>query len=58
MGFINPFLYSNPAAFHDVVVGENKGAGKFGFKAASGWDPASGLGTPDFGKLAAAAMLV
>jgi len=58
MGFVNPFLYANPSAFHDVVLGENKGAGKFGFTAAPGWDPATGLGTPDYGKLATAAMLM
>jgi len=53
LGFANPFLYKHAEAFHDVTLGENKGTGPVGFKAAVGWDPATGLGTPDFGKLAA-----
>lgn len=56
MGFVNPFLYQHPEAFHDVTVGENKGAGQFGFKAAPGWDPASGLGTPNYPALRKAAV--
>ena len=56
MGFLNPFLYQNPGALNDVTLGENKGEGKVGFKAAPGWDPATGLGTPNFAKLSAAAM--
>ncbi|KAJ7830284.1 subtilisin-like protein [Mycena leptocephala] len=53
VGFINPALYS-PAfasAFNDVVVGTNPGCGTQGFPAAPGWDPVSGLGTPNFAKL-------
>jgi len=38
-------LYANPAAFHDVVKGDNK-AGKIGYSAAPGWDACTGLGTP------------
>ena len=45
--------YAHPAAFNDVVLGENSGVGYVGFKAGVGWDPASGLGTPDYAKLAA-----
>ena len=61
MGFINPFLYSNPDAFFDVVEGTNaigRGTGplEYGYAAAPGWDPATGLGTPNFEKLLAAAM--
>ena len=51
LGFVNPLLYAHPEAFHDVTLGENKGVGDVGFKAAKGWDPATGLGTPDFAKL-------
>ena len=32
--------------------------GHVGFKAAPGWDPATGLGTPNFAKLSQAAMKV
>ena len=61
MGFLNPFLYQHPEAFFDVVKGTNaigNGGGfeEFGFAAAAGWDAATGLGTPHFDKLLAAAM--
>ena len=51
LGFVNPVLYQNAAAFNDVVNGTNPGCGTVGFKAAAGWDPVTGLGTPDYGKL-------
>jgi tripeptidyl-peptidase-1 len=46
-------LYSDAfaGAFNDVVVGSNPGCQKQGFPAAPGWDPVSGLGTPNFAKL-------
>jgi len=61
MGFLNPFLYQHPEAFFDVVDGTNAisdGGGQleFGYAAAAGWDAATGLGTPHFDKLLAAAM--
>jgi len=61
LGFLNPFLYANPDAFFDVVKGTNaEGRGPFsspyGFACAAGWDAATGLGTPHFDKLLAAAM--
>ena len=52
LGFLNPFLYQNPTAFNDVVTGCNNGGSKHGFTAATGWDPATGLGTPNFAALA------
>ncbi|KAJ6578646.1 subtilisin-like protein [Mycena vulgaris] len=53
VGFINPALYSDAfaGAFNDVVVGSNPGCQTQGFPAAPGWDPVSGLGTPNFAKL-------
>lgn len=48
VGFLNPTLYSNPSAFHDITVGNNSGCGTPGFYAASGWDPVTGLGTPNY----------
>jgi len=38
--------------FNDITEGSNSG-GAFcdGFKAAQGWDPASGWGSPNFGLL-------
>jgi tripeptidyl-peptidase-1 len=60
MGFMNPFIYKNADAFTDVTKGTNgidRGGEKCpGFPAAPGWDPATGLGTPIFSKLLAAAM--
>ena len=57
LGFVNPALYAIArtacyhAAFHDVTTGSN--TVKFppktyrGYQAAPGWDPATGLGSPD-----------
>jgi tripeptidyl-peptidase-1 len=58
MGFLNPFIYQNKGAFNDVKQGRNFGADleKRGFEAIAGWDPATGMGTPDFEKLSAAAV--
>ncbi|KAI1809559.1 tripeptidyl-peptidase [Poronia punctata] len=63
LGFLNPWLYSNADAFNDVADGYGSGCtgnsdfGRLGAKwnATSGWDPVTGLGTPDFAKLLAAA---
>merc|ERR1712045_716346 len=55
LGFLNPLIYQNPDAFQDVEHGTNAPEGeKYGFKAVKGWDAATGLGTPDYEKLAAA----
>ena len=61
MGFLNPFLYANPTAFHDIVTGTNahpRGPGDvlYGYAAAPGWDPATGLGTPKLDQLVVAAL--
>ena len=51
VGFINPLLYANPGVLNDVVEGSNYGCGSEAFRATEGWDPVTGLGTPDFQKL-------
>ncbi|KAJ3491365.1 hypothetical protein NLI96_g751 [Meripilus lineatus] len=52
LGFLNPILYSTGAAgLNDITSGRNPGCGTNGFTAGTGWDPVTGLGTPDFGKL-------
>ena len=51
LGFLNPLIYQNGAAFNDITSGSNPGCGTNGFTAGSGWDPVTGLGTPDFAKL-------
>ena len=63
MGFLNPFLYKNADAFFDVVKGNNRIGRdgdpiRQGYNCTKGWDPATGLGTPHFGKLLAAATAV
>jgi tripeptidyl-peptidase-1 len=60
LGFVSPLLYKmwgeSPTTFNDVVLGnnictENGCAGCLGFHAAKGWDPVTGLGTPNFGNM-------
>ncbi|KFY46162.1 hypothetical protein V494_00579 [Pseudogymnoascus sp. VKM F-4513 (FW-928)] len=52
VGFLNPVLYEHrEEIFNDVVEGHTSGCGTDGFTAVEGWDPASGLGTPDFVRL-------
>ena len=56
VGWANPALYSDgfADAFHDITEGDNFACGKdkgLGFVATPGWDPVTGLGTPDFEKL-------
>jgi len=59
LGLINPLLYdlaSDPAIyaddFFDVTVGDNHVNGDSGFYSAStGWDPTTGLGTPNAANL-------
>ena len=43
LGFVNPFLYANEAAFFDITLGNNRG-----IAAVKGYDPVSGLGAFDF----------
>ncbi|KAF8311276.1 subtilisin-like protein [Clavulina sp. PMI_390] len=58
IGWTQPVLYNNPQAFTDVTNGGSyalDGAGnQKGFPAGTGWDAASGLGTPIFSALRAA----
>jgi len=44
VGYLNPILYgaSVEATFHDITSGNNGG-----YSAGPGWDPCTGLGTPD-----------
>ncbi|KAI0085901.1 family S53 protease-like protein [Irpex rosettiformis] len=57
LGFLNPFLYANPGAFNDITTGSNPGCNTSGFPAVKGWDPVTGLGTPNFARLRKAAGL-
>lgn len=51
IGFVNPVLYQHPEAFHDITEGTNPGCNSNGFTAGPGWDPLTGLGTPNYPKL-------
>ena len=63
LGFLNPFFYSSGyKALNDIVAGGSVGcSGTAGdgalvilyaqWNATRGWDPVTGLGTPDFQKL-------
>ncbi|KAJ7765700.1 subtilisin-like protein [Mycena metata] len=48
LGFLNPWIYANPAAFNDITTGNNPGCGTTGFPAMAGWDPVTGTGSPNF----------
>ena len=59
LGFLNPFLYQyGYKGLTDIVDGKSTGCGEFsgakspipdaGWSAAKGWDPVTGLGTPNF----------
>ncbi|KAF8437229.1 peptidase S8/S53 domain-containing protein [Boletus edulis BED1] len=57
LGFLNQWLYEKGyAALNDITVGNNPGCGTEGFNATIGWDPVTGLGTPNFEKLLELAM--
>ncbi|KAI0046370.1 family S53 protease [Auriscalpium vulgare] len=61
LGFLNPFLYNNTDALNDITSGSNYGCVPIispGFPAMEGWDPVTGLGTPNFAKLVAAVDLL
>merc|ERR1712194_745890 len=56
LGFLNPFIYQNAAAFQDVESGCNGGGRKYCFKAIKGWDASTGVGTPNYEALAKVVM--
>ncbi|KZT63388.1 subtilisin-like protein [Daedalea quercina L-15889] len=53
IGFINPTIYSSSfqVAFNDITDGSNPGCDTDGFFAEPGWDPVTGIGTPNVGML-------
>jgi len=57
LGFLNPWLYANPDMFTDITEGSNPYNKCDGFQAAVGWDPVTGLGTPIYSKMRAAAFV-
>ncbi|KAF8655330.1 hypothetical protein AX16_003103 [Volvariella volvacea WC 439] len=52
LGFLNPLLYTfGVEGLTDILEGHNSGCGTPGFNVTTGWDPVTGLGTPNFRKL-------
>ncbi len=51
-------IYSFKGAFNDIKNGTNQGCGTQGFSAVEGWDPVTGLGTPNFPLLLAEFLLL
>lgn len=51
IGFVNTALYANPGVMTDIKLGNNPGCGTKGFSAVPGWDPLTGLGTPNFAQM-------
>eukprot|EP00286_Rhodomonas_abbreviata_P018121 CAMPEP_0181305184 /NCGR_PEP_ID=MMETSP1101-20121128/9579_1 /TAXON_ID=46948 /ORGANISM="Rhodomonas abbreviata, Strain Caron Lab Isolate" /LENGTH=568 /DNA_ID=CAMNT_0023411053 /DNA_START=22 /DNA_END=1728 /DNA_ORIENTATION=- len=54
LGWLNPLIYTNGDCFNDVNDGSmnNCNRGTTGFAALSGWDPATGFGSPNYECLA------
>jgi tripeptidyl-peptidase-1 len=61
MGFLNPWLYTHPTVLTDITEGDNAiGRGgnpaPYGFNCTKGYDPVTGLGTPNFPAMLEAAL--
>lgn len=52
LGYLNPWLYSvGFEGLNDITSGSSSGCDTDGFTAEKGWDPVTGLGTPNFKRL-------
>ncbi|MDA8334215.1 MAG: S8 family serine peptidase [Peptococcaceae bacterium] len=50
-GLFTPALYQNASPMRDITQGNNNFNSVLGYQAGPGWDPCTGLGSPDVGKL-------
>jgi tripeptidyl-peptidase-1 len=63
LGYVNPLMYLmydyDPSTFNDITMGTTQCTetqccdNDFGFRATTGWDPVSGLGTPNVDRMIA-----
>ncbi|KAH9044199.1 subtilisin-like protein [Lactarius hengduanensis] len=52
LGFLNPWLYGRGSGgLTDITEGSNPGCNMDGFSSIVGWDPVTGLGTPNFRRM-------
>ena len=57
LGFVNPLLYKMLNTFTDITMGNNYCteyqccSREYGYTATKGWDPVTGLGSPNLGKM-------
>jgi tripeptidyl-peptidase-1 len=56
LGFLNPLIYKHPEVFNDITTGYNTLTGGCdsdpAWPCTSGWDAVSGMGSPNYAKLA------
>lgn len=53
-GFVNAALYGAASSFNDITSGSNDDSGLGYYSAGPGWDPCTGLGSPDGTEIASA----
>ena len=51
VGFVNRVLYAYPHLMNGIVGDLNYGCGSQAFEAIAGWDPLTGLETPNYHRL-------
>lgn len=51
VGFVNPVLYEHPYVLNDITNGSNPNCNTSGFHSVPGWDPVTGLGTPNYPRM-------
>ena len=44
-------ITKDPSVLNDITNGSNPNCGSVGFQASTGWDPVTGLGTPNYPRM-------